>query len=324
MTIADPPLATVTNVDTDSNSASPTARERISRLLVPLVHNALFPGNSGHLDYRRLGHGRDELPGEHITITSAVGSHVGLHIYPSNTGTDTLVVIFCHGNIQPTRYLPHILLSLLDCGVTVVGRDFVGYDRSSRVPNVGGALEVASIANDKAVVEWVTVKYPNAQIIICGRSIGTFGWTNGLGHPKVIGAIGIVPFAQPIKAIERSIKNTVPLVSTLVSTTGLPQSITSAAFPVGVRSTLDPSIITHGFAAHHVRSAEIRGKAVVLYPAASDELVPKEEVDVLKQALEQGGCHVFVTWLDGDHRSLPTNAMLKEGIEAILNVRSEH
>lgn len=287
----------------------------------------MFPGNTpSGIDYAYMGRQKHELEvlQEHLTIASEIGTEVGIHVYhpPEKPKAPGVVIIFCHGNILPTRYNTEIIQSMLDCGATVVGRDFVGYDRSSRVPNRDGSLELASIANDRAVARWVVRNYPESQIILCGRSIGTFGWANLLEEPQCVGAIGFVPFTSLASVVTIAMEHSTPKgLRSILSTSGVrskTRSVAKATFPVGCYSELMEEAASNGFNITGF-DERIRGKKVVLFPATQDELVPEQAADELKGILEQSGAKVTVSWVEGDHKAVPGTHRIQEAVDHITN-----
>lgn len=317
----------VTDVETCDSSESPsTAAHALQHLLMPLTylaHRSFFPGNAGHLDYDRLCKGREELPPKTDTITTPVGSIVGFHEYvnPNQNAQSNVVIILAHGNTRPTRFMKDLITELLQCSPSikaVVGRDFVGYDASSHVPFHNGALEIAAQANDRAVLERLTEKYPDCRFILCGRSVGTFFWTGQLQHPKVVGAIGIVPLTSPVSVIQNVLQTSTPsFLRRLTTLSGLASTVAAATFPSGYTAPSLPGFTTEGF---EVRTVDpgVHGKQVVLFPSADDELIPKGNVEDIQSKLEGAGCKVEVEWTSGGHRALPSLLQLKEAVELIL------
>jgi dienelactone hydrolase len=310
-----------TPVDTTRESNTPQKTpDWLSRRLAKTLENQLFVGNAGALKYEYLGRNGDELDGKHYTLTSAVGSKVGVHEYAAqgeNINLD-IVVLFFHGNLRPTRYLKDIFQPLVENGITIIGRDFVGYDGSSFVPNVDGALEIAALANDEAVINWTLEKYSKSRIVICGRSMGTLGLAGHLARPRVIGAIGIVPVTSLDSLVDGLVAVLPRPLSGLVSLLGYPDSIAHAAFPRGFRSTTEPRIVSSGFASDFTGVAR---KLVFLFPADEDEFVPKGQVDLFRRGMEEKGCRVDVSWLKGGHHALPTSDQLIEALEALRDHR---
>ncbi|KAJ5975286.1 hypothetical protein N7481_008993 [Penicillium waksmanii] len=311
------PLETIRESDTPE-----TTPDWLTRRLAKTLDSQLFVGNAGALKYDYLGRNGDELDGNHYTITSAVGSKVGIHEYPtqavsSDQDSDPdLVLLFFHGNLRPTRYLSkEIFQPLVENGITVIGRDFVGYDASSFVPNVDGAMEIAAIANDEAVINWTLEKYPKARIVICGRSMGALCLAGHLARPRVIGAIGIVPVTSLDSLVDGLVAWIPWPLSDLVCRLGYPDAIAHEAFPPGFRSKAEPSIVTSGFASKF--TDDIRGKLVFLFPAEVDEFVPSGRIEVLQREMEEKGCIVNVDWLKGGHHVLPTSDQLMRALEEL-------
>jgi hypothetical protein len=286
--------------------------------LAQLVTSRLFPGNEGNIKYEylnaKISEGMDGYESMspdvgHRKIKTSLGSVVGFHVYPA-THTPNEVVIFCHGNIRPSRYMNEFLEQLSGGRKRVViARDFVGYDLSSRVPNEGGSLELAAIANDRAVYEWAVREYPDADIVAGGRSIGTMGWANLLSLPKVKGAFGIVPFADPAGVVTglvlpRSLAWVPGLAAVLHALSGL---ACSQAFPIGCKSDDLPDIQTYGFSA--LRTIEAlhnpHGKKVLLLKASDDELVPSTDAENLANKLRKRSIETEILILEGGHRALP-------------------
>ncbi|KAJ5392249.1 hypothetical protein N7509_007739 [Penicillium cosmopolitanum] len=307
-----------TPVETIRESNTPESTpDWLTQRLAKTLDNQLFVGNAGALKYDYLGRNGDELPGNHYTITSAVGSKVGIHEYPTqavssdpdSTSDSDLVLLFFHGNLRPTRYLSkEIFQPLLENGIPVIGRDFVGYDASSFVPNVDGAMEIAAIANDEAVINWTLEKYPKARIVICGRSMGALGLAGHLARPRVVGAIGIVPVTSLDSLVDGLVAWIPWPLSDLVCRLGYPDAIAHEAFPSGFRSKVEPGIVTSGFASRF--TDDICGKLVFLFPAEVDKFVSKARVEVFQREMEEKGCRVSVSWLKGGHHVLPTSDQL--------------
>lgn len=302
----------------ESDTPEPTS-DWLTRRLAKTLENQLFVGNAGALKYDYLGQKGDELDGNHHTLTTAVGSKVGIHEYSAQNKNSVinpdLVVLFFHGNLRPTRYLKDILQPLVDNGITVIGRDFVGYDASSLVPNVDGAMEIAAIVNDEAVINWTLEKYPNARIVICGRSMGALGLAGHLARPRVVGAIGIVPVTSLDSLIDGLVAWIPRPLSDLVCLIGYPDAIAHTAFPRGFRSKAEPSIVTSGFASKF--TDDISGKMIFLFPSEEDKFVPTGRIEDLQREMEEKGCRVSVSWLKGGHHALPTNEQLIEALKSL-------
>lgn len=247
------------------------------------------------------------------------------------------VVIFSHGNIRPSRYMNDLLEQLAgnvrvkgawlpeNRKRTIIARDFVGYDLSSKVENKDGGMELAAIANDRAVVQWAADRYathPNTEITVAGRSIGTGGWVNQLAHPRVTRAVGFVPFAEPAPLLQtfgvslaRKAGFPWPMPETLgvlVGSVSIPALVADLAFPRGhTPAELNrEGLTTKGFALNEYIEAYgdtglLNGKNVWLFPASRDELVPAADAKILQKALENAGCSVHVETVEGTHTALP-------------------
>ncbi|CAH0023215.1 unnamed protein product [Clonostachys rhizophaga] len=280
----------------------------------------VVPGNVlGQLNYKSLRKSGGIQEGDMFTLTSAIETQVGVHVYePSPEAAIDVVVIFFHGNVRPTRYNPDIITPFLNCGATVVGRDLPGYDQSSFVPNTPGSVELAAIANDEVFMNWVLDKYKTSRIVLCGRSIGTLAWTRHLSNPRVVGAIGIVPLQSMASLIRPQIQNkiweVVAKVLVSFSVIGCFESIFDALYPANCE--------VHNFKTTGLRVAEfdsgISGKRVTLFPAKEDSLVPEDAANELKAKLEAYNVDVKMQTLKGGHSALPTAEQFREAFESIL------
>ncbi|KAH6898032.1 hypothetical protein B0T10DRAFT_471720 [Thelonectria olida] len=321
-----PQTTQVTEVETCDNSHTSSSAHALHRLLLPLTHlshRSFFPGNAGHINYDRLCRGRDELPPKTDKITTQIGTVVGFHEYTNENSQSNVIVILAHGNTRPTRFMKDLLSSLLDCNIkAVVGRDFVGYDTSSQVPFHNGALEIAAHANDTAILDKMTDKYPDCQFILCGRSVGTFFWAGQLQHPKVIGAIGIVPLTSPVAVIQNMLETSTPAllrhsILRMTDFSGFAHAVAAATFPSNYTSPKLPGFATKGFEIEGIDPG-VQGKQVVLFPSQDDELIPKGNVEDLRCRLEKAGCKVELQWTKGGHRALPSPFQLREAVDLIL------
>ncbi|CAH0051342.1 unnamed protein product [Clonostachys solani] len=283
----------------------------------------ITPGNVlGQIDYKSLRKSGGIQEGDMFTLTSAIGTQVGVHVYePSPEAANDVVVIFFHGNVRPTRYNPDIITPFLKCGATVVGRDLPGYDQSSFVPNSPGSVELAAIANDEVFMKWVLGKYKTSRIVLCGRSIGTLGWASQLSHPRVVGAIGIVPLHSVSSLIRPVIENKSSefVASSLasVSVLGFLESVVDAIYPANCYSENLEGFTTKGFRVTGFDSG-VGGKRVTLFPASQDSIVPKDAANELKTMLEASSVDVKMQTLEGSHNALPTAEQLREAFERTL------
>uniref|UniRef100_A0A8H7TNB0 AB hydrolase-1 domain-containing protein n=1 Tax=Bionectria ochroleuca TaxID=29856 RepID=A0A8H7TNB0_BIOOC len=281
------------------------------------------PGNVlGQLDYKSLRKSGGIQEGDMFTLTSAIGTQVGVHVYePSPEAAIDVVVIFFHGNVRPTRYNPDIITPFLKCGATVVGRDLPGYDQSSFVPNTPGSVELAALANDQVFMNWVLEKYKSSRIVLCGRSIGTLAWTRHLSHPRVVGAIGIVPLQSMASLIRPQIQSKIWEVVAKVlesfSVIGYFESIFDALYPANCEVENLKDFKTTGLRVAKFNSG-VSGKRVTLFPANEDSLVPEDAADELKTTLEAFNVDVKMQTLKGGHGALPTAEQFREAFESIL------
>ncbi|CAI6101160.1 unnamed protein product [Clonostachys chloroleuca] len=281
------------------------------------------PGNVlGQIDYKSLRNSGGIQEGDMFTLTSAIGTQVGVHIYkPSPEVAIDAVVIFFHGNVRPTRYNPDIITPFLKCGATVVGRDLPGYDQSSFVPNVPGSVELAAIANDEVFMSWVLDKYKTSRIVLCGRSIGTLAWTRHLSNPRVVGAIGIVPLRSMASLIRPQIQNKIWEVVAKglesFSVIGCFESIFDALYPANCEAENLKDFKTMGLRIAEFNSG-ISGKRVALFPAKEDSLVPEDAANEIKTMLEVFHVDVKMQTLKGGHSALPTAEQFREAFESIL------
>ncbi|KAI5465288.1 hypothetical protein BGZ63DRAFT_419873 [Mariannaea sp. PMI_226] len=320
----------VTNVKTCDDSGKSFSSRALHWTLYPvtnLIHRLLFPGNAGYIDYERLGRGREDLPHQSYKIKTEIGTIVGLHEYRKENTRSNIVVVFAHGNTRPTRFMKDFISSLLECDIRmVIGRDFVGYDASSEVPCHNGALEIAAYTNDVAVLNKLSEKYPECEFILCGRSIGTFFWAGQLHHPKVIGAIGVVPFSGPESIIQHALGTRSPGfirkgILILADGIGLAQLLAEATFPHGHFSPDLPEFTSKGFELGQINPG-VRGKQVVLFPSIDDELVPQSSVRDLESKLEAAECKVQTCWTEGGHRALPCSIDLQAAVNLIQAART--
>ncbi|VUC29888.1 unnamed protein product [Clonostachys rosea] len=295
-----------------------------SSIVPPNVSTAIVtPGNKpGQINYKSLLRSRGIQDGKMFTLTSAIGTQVGVHVYePSPETAIDVLVIFFHGNVRPTRYNPDIIKPFLKCGATVVGRDLPGYDQSSFVPNSPGSVELASIANDEVFMKWALKTYKTHRIVLCGRSMGTFSWANRLSHPRVVGAIGIVPLhsvsslIRPI--IEKRYSELVANSLASFSVLGFFESMVDAIYPANCYSENLEGFTTKGFRFTEFDSS-VSGKRVTLIPAEGDSTVPKAAADEIKTMLEASGVDVRIQPIGGEHNALPTTDQFREAFERIL------
>ncbi|CAG9975181.1 unnamed protein product [Clonostachys byssicola] len=281
------------------------------------------PGNvPGQINYESLRKSGGIQEGAMLTLTSAIGTQVGVHVYePSPEAAIDVVVVFFHGNVRPTRYNPDIITPFLKCGATVVGRDLPGYDQSSFVPNTPGSVELAAIANDEVVMKWVLEKYPTSRIVLCGRSIGTLAWSRHLSNPRVVGAIGIVPLKSMASLIRPQIESKTPgLVSKSLETfsvIGCFESVFDAIYPANCHPENLEGLTTTGLRIAKFESG-VGGKRVTLFPASKDLLVPRDAATEIKTMLEASNVDVKMHTLEGGHSALPTAEQLQEAFESIL------
>lgn len=320
------PQQTIAPVTIEGSTGRPSFILLIARLVELLLdclcHNQFFPGNAGLIDYKLLNRkvetGRYEPPSpdvKHFRLTTEIGTFVGVHVWEALGAKE--VVIFSHGNTRSPRFLNDFCETLAgnqrgDDGKwlspanrkrVVIGQDFPGYDLSSRVPP--RRVENGAMANANTAIKWVAKRYPDARIIAVGRSIGTYGWANHLGYPRVRKAIGIVPFAEPAPVVEKQLTRFLPKWDAV---TRLAFNIVNTQFPHGIPSV---SGNTKGFSSleviHALGKKALDGKEVWLFPANDDEMVPVEDAERLKAELEQHGCNVQITMLSGSHHALPEN-----------------
>ena len=292
----------------------------------------LFPGSFGRIKYEILNKKVANREGDfepmaadvsHHQIESSVGSRVGFYLYPA-AQPPRQVVIFCHGNIRPSWYMNKFLEQLSNHRQrVVVARDFVGYDSSSRVPNEDGALEIAAIANDLAVYDWVVGKYPDAEIIVGGRSIGTTGWANLLPKPKVKKAFGVVPFSHPAGAVYNAavpgFASHIPFLKSLLRLVS--RKACDRAFP----TYSDDTIQTFGFSAAKTIDSfppGQDGKEVMLLKAENDKLVPEGDAEILATKLQSLNIQTRIVTMKGGHNALPNhteNPNAEVELEAFLS-----
>jgi pimeloyl-ACP methyl ester carboxylesterase len=292
--------------------------------------NAKVTGGKG--DYQPLPTdvNRHQIPSDE--------SVVGFYVYPAKHNPRQ-VVIFCHGNIRSSLFLSKFCEQLSNGRErAVVARDFVGYDLSSPVPSHhDGALEIAAIANDLAVYKWVVDKYPDAEIIVGGRSIGTLGWVNLVPQDKVKKTFGFVPLADVAGPVTSVVVNKfasrippllVALCRPLLRFVIGPllcliyvKPLCNKAFP----TYSDGTIQTFGFSAAKTLKSYVpkvgRGKAL-LFEARNDKLVPHSHVEILAKKLQRLSIDTRVITMDGDHDALPyydTNPAAATELEAFLS-----
>jgi hypothetical protein len=91
----------------------------LTRPLAQLVTSRLFLRSVGTINYEYLNtkiseekDGYESMSPDvgHYSKTTSLGNDVGFHVYPTKH-SPTEVVIFCHGNIRPSRYMNNIVHS---------------------------------------------------------------------------------------------------------------------------------------------------------------------------------------------------------------------
>ncbi|KAK4073285.1 hypothetical protein Purlil1_13105 [Purpureocillium lilacinum] len=311
-------------------------------IVSPLAHvitSVFYPGNAGKIDYRyldrKVSEGKDGYEPQspdvaNYWIKSNAGTTVGLHVYSTDIKPSSVkkVVLFFHGNTRSPRYMNPFLEDLAgnervngqwlrkNRKRVVIARDFPGYDLSSRVPYLGGSLETAATANDMAVYNWVIAKYPNAEITVVGRSIGTMGWVNLLPLDRVTRAVAIVPFADPAELVVHvaTSKASACYLDYVPGVIFALNKVLRAACDVAFPRSREGSSPLVGFSPSAGISAWklSRNKRILFFAASKDALVPFGDVERLARAAElQGAVVEPIVRLRGGHAALPTGNDLK-------------
>lgn len=310
--------------------------------IVDKTRETIFPGAYGKLKIKYLEEKqqRGEYPqiSENVvrhTLTSAIGSKVGIWVYYAKTvKTSELeaeeVIISFHGNIRPSQFLNELhehlacayvddtdslaYTSPIDRKRTLVAVDFPGYGASS-APTKSDHLELMLKANNLAVYDWVLINLvsnPGTGIVLCGRSIGTLSVVSLLHQPRIRGAILLVPFINMPQLLTNMVMGS--KVSFLDSHNVAAHAAIAAAFPKGHQNDLLSDFESTSFdTAQQLRNLHneglLKNKVIWLLPAEHDELVGHHEALEIHRLLESADVQILK--MEGDHRALPGDGKLQ-------------
>ena len=118
---------------------------------------------------------------QEVKLTTADGEHIFAWHVPPRDGKP--VILYLHGNGGALRYRVERFTRLITDGIGIVAVEYRGYGGSSGSPSERGL-----IADAEAGYAYAAARYPNQQIVLWGKSLGS-GVAVALAAEKPVGRV---------------------------------------------------------------------------------------------------------------------------------------